>query len=68
MPNLLKDSRFSRMFENPDFQVDTESEEYRLLNPLVSRLDKQLQKKHALQEHFDPVQVCVKVGCILFAV
>ena len=38
--NLLGDDRFSAMFESADFQVDTESEEYRLLNPLVSHIDK----------------------------
>ncbi|XP_074650381.1 nucleolar protein 10-like [Tubulanus polymorphus] len=43
--NLLKDSRFTAMFENPDFEVDTESAEYKLLNPVVSKIDKQKQKK-----------------------
>ncbi len=28
------------MFERPEFQVDTESEEYQMLNPLVSKMDK----------------------------
>ncbi|XP_064605432.1 LOW QUALITY PROTEIN: nucleolar protein 10-like [Liolophura sinensis] len=46
--SLLKDDRFSAMFQNPDFQVDTESEEYKLLNPVVSKLDKQRMKKHKL--------------------
>jgi NUC153 domain. len=27
--NLLEDDRFSKLFENPDFQVDTNAEEYR---------------------------------------
>lgn len=37
---LLKDSRFSAMFSNPDFQIDTESPEYKLLNPVVTKLEK----------------------------
>ncbi|XP_063376224.1 nucleolar protein 10 isoform X1 [Cydia fagiglandana] len=37
---LLKDNRFKAMFENPDFEVDKSAEEYRLLNPVLSRLDK----------------------------
>ncbi|KAF8273719.1 hypothetical protein EI94DRAFT_1769192 [Lactarius quietus] len=31
--NLLSDSRFAALFEDPDFQVDEESREYALLNP-----------------------------------
>ena len=38
--NVLSDDRFSAMFERPEFQVDMESDEYRLLNPLVSQIDK----------------------------
>ncbi|KAL4706040.1 hypothetical protein ACJJTC_014262 [Scirpophaga incertulas] len=38
--NLLKDDRFKAMFENPDFEVDKNAEEYRLLNPVLSRFDK----------------------------
>lgn len=33
------------LFENPDFEVDREAEEYRLLNPVLSRLDKNKDKK-----------------------
>ena len=42
---LLKDDRFKALFSNPDFQVDKESEEYSLLNPVVSQLDKTRAKK-----------------------
>ncbi len=35
-----QDSRFAAMFERPEFHVDTESEEYKLLNPLVAKVDK----------------------------
>ncbi|XP_012284863.1 nucleolar protein 10 isoform X2 [Orussus abietinus] len=43
--NLLKDDRFKALFTNPDFQVDTNSEEYSLLKPVVSQLDKTRAKK-----------------------
>ncbi|XP_076651858.1 nucleolar protein 10-like [Halictus rubicundus] len=43
--NILKDDRFKALFSNPDFQVDTNSEEYSLLNPVISRLDKSREKK-----------------------
>ncbi|XP_036119100.1 nucleolar protein 10 isoform X2 [Molossus molossus] len=54
LPNILTDDRFKVMFENPDFQVDEESEEFRLLNPLVSRISEKRKKKLRLleqQEH-----------------
>lgn len=31
--SLLNDPRFAQVFENPDFEIDTESREYGLLNP-----------------------------------
>ena len=56
MPNLLKDGRFSALFANPDFEVDTESPEYRLLNPVVSKLDKVKKKKQEkIQQQFEEV-------------
>lgn len=53
--NLLKDDRFKTMFENPDFEVDKNVEEYKLLNPVLSRLDKRKMSK--LQTVFQPVEV-----------
>lgn len=50
------------MFENPDFQVDEESEEFRLLNPLVSKLSDKRKKKLRLleqQEQREKVMYCV---------
>lgn len=35
------------MFENPDFEVDRDAPEYRLLNPVLSRLDKSKETKKA---------------------
>lgn len=43
--NILKDDRFKELFTNPDFQVDKNSEEYSLLNPVISQLDKSKAKK-----------------------
>uniref|UniRef100_A0A6I8RUB6 Nucleolar protein 10 n=1 Tax=Xenopus tropicalis TaxID=8364 RepID=A0A6I8RUB6_XENTR len=53
MPNILSDDRFKVMFENPDFQVDQESEEYRLLNPLVSKISEKRKKKLKILEKLD---------------
>ncbi|XP_066581841.1 nucleolar protein 10 [Prorops nasuta] len=47
--NLLKDDRFTALFTNPDFQVDKNSEEFSLLNPVISQLDKSRAKKLKLQ-------------------
>lgn len=43
--NLLKDERFKDLFNNPDFQIDKDSEEYTLLNPVISQLAKNKAKK-----------------------
>lgn len=50
LPNILTDDRFKVMFENPDFQVDEESEEFRLLNPLVSRISEKRKKQLRMLE------------------
>ncbi|XP_005100498.1 nucleolar protein 10 [Aplysia californica] len=57
--SILKDDRFSAMFNNPDFQIDPESEEYRLINPVMSKLDKARKKrneKDALRKQFKEVE------------
>ncbi|KAK7504031.1 hypothetical protein BaRGS_00004763 [Batillaria attramentaria] len=55
--NPLKDDRFKLMFENPDFQIDTMSEEYRLLNPVMARLEQSKQKdKEKVIEKFEQIQ------------
>ncbi|OAD57878.1 Nucleolar protein 10 [Eufriesea mexicana] len=43
--SLLTDERFKQLFINPDFQVDKNSEEYSLLNPVISQLSKDKAKK-----------------------
>lgn len=45
MPSILGDDRFKVMFENPDYQVDEQSEEFRLLNPIVSKVGQKRKKK-----------------------
>lgn len=55
--NPMKDDRFKLMFENPDFQIDTMSEEYRLLNPVMARLEQSKQKdREKVIEKFEQVQ------------
>lgn len=55
--NLLDDSRFSAMFDNPEFEIDKEADEYKMLTPVLSRLDKsklkELKRKQTLQELMD---------------
>ncbi|KAI1895128.1 hypothetical protein AGOR_G00103110 [Albula goreensis] len=45
MPSILSDNRFKVMFENPDYQVDEQSEEFRLLNPIVSKVGQKRRKE-----------------------
>ncbi|KAL0662866.1 hypothetical protein Bca4012_099703 [Brassica carinata] len=44
--------RFDNMFHNPDFQIDPESYEYRVLHPVASSSNKQ---PSLLDEHFEAV-------------
>lgn len=37
--NIVNDDRFAEMFENPEFQIDKESHEYKQLNPVESAAD-----------------------------
>lgn len=46
---LLKDDRFSSLFSSADFQIDKDSVEYQLINPVLSRMDKK-KKKQKLEE------------------
>uniref|UniRef100_A0A5S6R026 NUC153 domain-containing protein n=1 Tax=Trichuris muris TaxID=70415 RepID=A0A5S6R026_TRIMR len=43
--NLLTDNRFKALFEKSDFQIDPSSEEYKLLNPAVARLQNAKREK-----------------------
>uniref|UniRef100_A0AAX7T585 Nucleolar protein 10 n=1 Tax=Astatotilapia calliptera TaxID=8154 RepID=A0AAX7T585_ASTCA len=45
LPSILGDDRFKVMFENSDYQVDEQSEEFRLLNPIVSKVGQKRKKK-----------------------
>uniref|UniRef100_A0A8D0CZK5 Nucleolar protein 10 n=1 Tax=Sander lucioperca TaxID=283035 RepID=A0A8D0CZK5_SANLU len=45
LPSVLGDDRFKVMFENPDYQVDEQCEEFRLLNPIVSKVGQKRKKK-----------------------
>lgn len=38
--NLLQDDRFKALFSNPEFQVDKNADEYKMLTPVLSRLEK----------------------------
>lgn len=38
--NLLKDDRFKALFSNPEFEVDKNADEYKMLTPVLSRLQK----------------------------
>lgn len=64
---LLTDDRFKALFENPDFQVDKNAEEFRLLNPVLTRLDKGKQKelKKQLAQTEENVEVII-IDLILF--
>jgi len=39
-PSVLKDSRFSSLFTNPDMQIDVRHDSFKNIAPLISRLNK----------------------------
>uniref|UniRef100_A0A4W5PUG7 Nucleolar protein 10 n=1 Tax=Hucho hucho TaxID=62062 RepID=A0A4W5PUG7_9TELE len=45
LPSILSDERFQVMFENPDYQVEEQSEEFCLLNPIVSKVGQKRRRK-----------------------
>ncbi|XP_076441334.1 nucleolar protein 10-like [Babylonia areolata] len=55
--NLLEDQRFGALFEDRDFQIDPTSEEFRLLNPVLARLDVKKKNEQSVLDQFDEVHV-----------
>ena len=43
--NPLGDDRFASMFQEPEFEMNTESEEYQLLHPIISSFQKNMKRK-----------------------
>ena len=52
--NLLNDERFKEMFSDERFEVDTNEDAYKLLNPVVSKLTESKKKK---LEQFEEVKL-----------
>lgn len=56
--NLLEDNRFAAMFENPEFEIDKNADEYKMLTPVLSRLDKtkvKELKRQAMKAQLDDI-------------
>jgi ribosome biogenesis protein ENP2 len=54
---IMEDKRFNRLFTDQDFQIDPNSEEFRLLNPVVQKAnEKRLKKSMVL--HFFVIAFC----------
>eukprot|EP00092_Neocalanus_flemingeri_P000012 GFUD01000012.1.p1 GENE.GFUD01000012.1~~GFUD01000012.1.p1 ORF type:complete len:702 (+),score=282.39 GFUD01000012.1:61-2166(+) len=55
--DLLVDNRFGALFTDDRFEVDKEDETYRLINPVVSKLDKdkkkEFERKYGIKESDD---------------
>jgi hypothetical protein len=43
--NIMEDKRFSELFTDPNFQIDPNSEEFKLLNPVVQKANEKRLKK-----------------------
>uniref|UniRef100_A0A182PPM2 Uncharacterized protein n=1 Tax=Anopheles epiroticus TaxID=199890 RepID=A0A182PPM2_9DIPT len=53
--SLLGDDRFKQMFDNPDFEIDKEAEDYRLLSAVLKRAerDKSRRKENVVVTELD---------------
>jgi ribosome biogenesis protein ENP2 len=55
--DLLEDDRFGALFTDERFEVDTNEEAFRLLNPVVSKLDndkkKEFERKYGVKDNSD---------------
>jgi len=50
--NIMEDKRFSELFTDPNFQIDPNSEEFKLLNPVVQKAnEKRLRKPKKLVQN-----------------
>ena len=57
LQNPLGDDRFAAMFTNKDFEVDMESEEYKLLHPVISKHEKErLAENEPIIDQSNPFQ------------
>ena len=43
--NIMEDKRFAELFTDPNFQINPESEEFKLLNPVVQKVNEKKLKK-----------------------
>lgn len=66
LPSILGDDRFKVMFENPEYQVDEQSEEFRLLNPIVSKVGKKRIKKLRLMAAAQHVSLKAAITLLLW--
>lgn len=64
---LLKDDRFKGLFENPDFEIDEESEQFKQLTPALKKLEMQSKKKKKGDDSTDEEEVCLfmKISCFI---
>lgn len=51
----MEDRRFNELFTNPNFQINPDSEEFRLLNPVVQKNNEKRLKRKAIVIDSDQV-------------
>lgn len=60
--NILEDNRFAELFTDPNFQIDPDSEEFRLLNPVVQKVnEKKLKPSKTVNVEFSQVKLNCQV-------
>lgn len=57
--NILEDNRFAELFTDPNFQIDPDSEEFRLLNPVVQKVNEKKLKPSKTAPNVEFIQVFI---------
>lgn len=57
--NILEDNRFAELFTDPNFQIDPDSEEFRLLNPVVQKVNEKKLKPSKSAPNVEFIQVFI---------
>lgn len=53
--STLEDKRFAELFTDPNYQIDPSSEEFKLLNPVVQKVNEKKLRKPKREVEFEVI-------------
>lgn len=57
LANIMEDNRFAELFTDPNYQIDPNSDEFRLLNPVVQKVNEKKLKPKQTKTEFSEVYI-----------